>query len=407
MGKKELSVAFLLALRSLQRGNRSSTALTILIIGMCFTNMIFLPSLFSGIENSITNQLVDYEVGNVLVSPELGSGDQYVNNLSDTLALINGMPGVERATPHISEGATLLYRQRVLSVSVRAIEPDDERYISPLYTKMVAGSYLGDTDTGEVIIGQPVAGNPAIRAEDEYQPSLGGVRVGDSITIKFANGYTKDYRVKGIYFTGWTEADSAVYVSWTDMENVLNEHPLDYANDITVKVAPGYSETFVKNELQQYGVSERVQTTTDLLSKSLGQAFQSFAIINLVSLIVSIIITTVVLFIVITIKTLNNRRQIGILKAIGVDKEVIMHSYGFQVMILAVMGIVLGIVLTMLLAIYMSYHPIVTPAWSATLALTPLDLAINSLILFVAAMVAGYVPAYQVSREDIQNAMRA
>ena len=43
MGKKELKVAFLLALRSLQRGSRSSVILTILIIGMCFTNMIFLP----------------------------------------------------------------------------------------------------------------------------------------------------------------------------------------------------------------------------------------------------------------------------------------------------------------------------------------------------------------------------
>ena len=85
----------------------------------------------------------------------------------------------------------------------------------------------------------------------------------------------------------------------------------------------------------------------------------------------SIIITTVVLFIVITIKTLNSRRQIGILKAIGVDKEVIMHNYGFQVIILAILGIILGIVLTMLLAVYMAIHPVVTPAWSATLYLTP------------------------------------
>ena len=269
------------------------------------------------------------------------------------------------------------------------------------------GNYLGNTDTGEVIIGKPVAGNPAIRQEDEYQPSLGGVRVGDSITIDYANGYTKNYVVKGIYSTGWTEADSAVYVGWTDMEQVLGHQPLDYADDITVKTAPGYSEDFVKDELTSYGVSDQVQTTGDLLAKSLGTAFQSFAIINLVSLIVSIIITTVVLFIVITIKTLNSRKQIGILKAIGVDKEVIMHGYGFQVMILAVLGIILGIILTSLLAVYMALHPIVTPAWSATLYLTPMDLFTNSLILFIAAMVTGYVPAYQVSREDIQSAMRA
>ena len=404
MGQKELKVAFLLALRSLQRGSRSSVILTILIIGMCFTNMIFLPSLFNGIGQIITKQVVDYEVGNVLVSPK--SGDQYVTDLGATLDLINGMPGVERATPHYSKSATLKYRQRILGLSVRAISPNDEKYVSPLYTKMIAGSYLGDGDTGEVIIGKPVAGDPSIREEDEFQSSLGGVRVGDSITIEYGNGYTKDYRVKGIYSTGWSQADSTVYVTWTDME-LVEGNTLDKADYITVKSKPGYSEKFIKDELQQYGVYQKVQTTSDLLAKSMGKALQSFAIINMVSMIVSIIITTVVLFIVITIKTINSRRQIGILKAIGVDKEVIMHNYGFQVIILAILGIILGIVLTLLLAAYMAYHPIVTPEWSASLYLTPMDLVTNSLILFVAAIIAGYVPAYQVSREDIQMAMRA
>jgi putative ABC transport system permease protein len=404
MGKKELKVAFLLALRSLQRGSRSSAILTILIVGMCFTNMIFLPSMFNGIGQSITNQVVDYEVGNVLVSPKVG--DQYVSDLGATLDLINGMPGVERATPHFTKGATLKYRQRILGVSVRAISPNDEKYVSPLYTKMVAGSYLGQDDTAEVIIGKPVAGDASIRQEDEFQPSLGGVRVGDSITFDYGNGYVKDYRVKGIYFTGWSQADSAVYITQTDMA-LVDPKALDNADYITVKAKPGYSETFIKNELIQYGVTPKVQTTADLLSKSLGRALQSFAIINLVSLIVSIIITTVVLFIVITIKTLNSRKQIGILKAIGVDKEVIMHNYGFQVMILGVLGIILGIIITLLLAAYMAVHPIVTPEWSATLYITPRDLLTNSVILFCAAVVAGYVPAYQVSREDIQSAMRA
>ena len=404
MGKKELKVAFLLALRSLQRGSRSSVILTILIVGMCFTNMIFLPALFNGIGQSITKQVVDYEVGNVLVSPK--SGDQYVSDLGATLDLINGMPGVERATPHFTKGATLKYRQRILGVAVRAISPNDEKDVSPLYTKMIAGSYLGQADTGEVIIGKPVAGDASVRQEDEFQPSLGGVRVGDSISIEYGNGYTKDYRVKGIFFTGWSQADSTVYVTMTDMA-LVDPTAIDNADYITVKAKPGYSETFIKNELIQYGVTAKVQTTADLLSKSLGRALQSFAIINLVSLIVSIIITTVVLFIVITIKTLNSRRQIGILKAIGVDKEVIMHNYGFQVIILAILGIILGIVLTLLLAVYMAAHPIVTPEWSAVLYLTPMDLLTNSLILFTAAIIAGYVPAYQVSREDIQTAMRA
>jgi putative ABC transport system permease protein len=403
MGKKELKVAFLLSLRALQRGNRSSTLMTVIIISLCFTNMIFLPGLFNGIGQGITTQIVDYEVGNVLVSPR--PGDQYITDLDATLGLINRLPGVERATPHYTKGATLKSRDRILGVGVRAITPSDEKYVSPLYTKMIAGTYLGDGDTGEVIIGKTVAGDASVRQEDEFQPSLGGVRVGDSITIEYGNGYEKDYRVKGIYFTGWSSADSTVYTTMSDMELVEGK-ALDRADYITVRAKPGYTEKFIKDELQSYGVSQDVQTTADLLSKGVGRVLQSFAIINLVSLIVSIIITTVVLFIVITIKTLNSRKQIGILKAIGVQKEVIMHSYGFQVIILAMFGIVIGVIITSLLALYMSINPIVTPEWSATLFLTPLDLLINSLILFGAAVIAGYVPAWRVAQEDIQKSMR-
>jgi putative ABC transport system permease protein len=403
MGKKELKVAFLLSLRALQRGSRASTFMTVLIISLCFTNMIFLPGLFNGIGQGITTQIVDYEVGNVLVSPQ--AGDQYINDLDATLNLINHMPGVERATPHYTKGATLKYRDRILSVGVRAINPSDEKYVSPLYTKMIAGTYLGDGDTGEVIIGKTVAGDSSVRREDEFEPSLGGVRVGDSITFEYGNGYTKDYRVKGIYQTGWASSDSTVYTAMSDMELVEGQ-ALDRADYITVKIKPGYTEKFVKDELQSYGVSQNVQTTADLLSKGVGRVLQSFAIINMVSLIVSVVITTVVLFIVITIKTLNNRKQIGILKAIGVQKEVIMHSYGFQVIILALAGIVLGILMTSLLALYLSINPIVTPEWSATLYLTPADLLSNSLILFLAALVAGYVPAWRVAQEDIQKSMR-
>jgi putative ABC transport system permease protein len=404
MGKKELKVAFLLALRSLQRGSRSSMILTIIIIAMCFTNMVFLPGLFNGIGEGIIKQVVDYEVGNVLVSPK--SGEQYVTDLDATLDLINGLPGVQRATPHLSKGATLTYRQRVLGASVKAIKPGDEKEVSPLYSKMVAGSYLGEDDTGECMIGKPIAGDPTIKQENEFRASLGGVRVGDSITIEYGNGYTRDYRVKGIYYTGWTDTDDAVFVTWSDMAQVEGK-PLNYASYITVKAKPGYDEKFIKNELQQYGVSEDVQTTGDLLKKSMGSVMQSFAIINMVSLVVGIIITTVVLFIVITIKTLNSRRQIGILKAIGVDKEVIMHTYGLQVVIMALLGIFFGVIITAILGVYLTIHPIVTPEWSATLYLTPMDYLTNSLILFLASVVAGYVPAYQVSREDIQSAMRA
>ncbi|HZD43010.1 MAG TPA: FtsX-like permease family protein, partial [Methanomicrobiales archaeon] len=120
-----------------------------------------------------------------------------------------------------------------------------------------------------------------------------------------------------------------------------------------------------------------------------------------------LVIAIVVLFIVVMIKTLNNRKQIGILKAIGVDQSVIMHSYGFQVILLSIAGILLGFLFTAIIVVYMTYYPMVTTEFSATPYVTPLDLASNGIILFLASVLAGYFPAWKVSRENIRHTMRA
>jgi putative ABC transport system permease protein len=404
MAKKELKVALFLAWRSLARGNRSSVFLNVLIISMVFTNMMFFPALMTGIGKNITQQIVAYQTSNILIEP--AKGNQYITDLEVTLDRINGMPGVERATPHFSMGSTLTFRGRILGATVHAIRPREEMYVSPLYTRMIAGSYLGDSDRGEVIIGDMVAGSPNVPESEEYNPSLGGVRVGDSIHIEYANGFSRDYRVKGIFRTGNYDMDNRVFATWDDMEEVKGE-PLNYAPYITVKVRPDYSESFVKTELLQYGLQEKVQTTQDLLDKAIGRAMESFSIIGLISMMVSLVIAIVVIFIVIMIKTLNNRRQIGILKAIGVEKSVIMHSYGFQVVLLSLAGILMGFLFTGLVILYMTYYPMVTPEFTATPFVTPLDLAWNGIILFAASVAAGYLPAWKVSRENIQDVIRA
>jgi putative ABC transport system permease protein len=404
MAKKELKVAFFLAWRSLVRGNRSSVLLNVLIIGMVFTNMMFFPSLMAGIGVDIKEQIVSYQTSNIMIGP--ASGEQYISDIETTLAQINGLPGVERATPHYQTGATLQSRGRLVSARVDAIQPREEKYVSPLYTTMISGSYLGESDVGEAILGVSLAGSPNIRKEDEVSPSLGGVRVGDSIQVKYGYGLEKEYRVKGIFQTGNFDMDNRMIVSWEDMQDVVGE-PLNYAPYITVRVKPGYSESFVKNEILQYGVREQVQTTDDLLDKDIGRAMASFSIMGFVSLIVSLVIAVVVLFIVVMVKTLNNRRQIGILKAIGVEQSVIMNSYGFQVVLLSIAGILVGFFFTGLIVLYMTYCPMVTPSFSATPYVTPLDLAINGIILFLASVIAGYLPAWKVSRENIRQVIRA
>ncbi len=63
------------------------------------------------------------------------------------------------------------------------------------------------------MIGKTLAGEEDERL-DQLE-SLGGVRVGDSITVAYSNGQVRRYHVKGIFQTDSFNADSAVYVTRT------------------------------------------------------------------------------------------------------------------------------------------------------------------------------------------------
>ncbi|MFA5415592.1 MAG: ABC transporter permease [Methanoregula sp.] len=399
MGKKEVTVALFLAWRTLVRGKRSEILACVLITSLIFTSMIFFPALVNGIGQDLTQQVVDYQTSDILVEPK--QGNQYIYKLPSTLDLINRIPGVLRASPHYEMGATLIFRGRFVNTMVHAIKPRDEKAVSPLYTTMVAGNYLGDSDTGNVIIGSQAAGSRDLYEPQGYGSSLGGVRVGDSVVIDYANNFRKEYQVKGIYTTGNTDVDSRVYISWAEMEKVTGK-TLDYAPYIMVRVKDDYSDQAVINQILQYGITTRVRTAADVIAQEQPGVLMGYPAIGSVFFVVSLVIAALVFFIFVRKKTAGDRRQVGIRKALGMDTPVIIHSYGFQAVLLSAAGILLGCVITGLVMVCISFFSLVTSGSSTFFSVTPADLAFNGSILFLVSVLAGYIPAVLVSRENIE-----
>ncbi len=160
--------------------------------------------------------------------------------------------------------------------------------------------------------------------------------------MEYTNGVTRTYRVKGVFETKSYVVDPNVYITWDELESIRGQ-PVDQATAVLIRTIPGEDEREVKFSLIGMGIQEKVKTWQDLLGKAFAQVIDSYAVINNISTIVSLVIAIVVIFIVIMIKTLNNRRQIGILKALGIHRTTITFSYVFQVTILAIMGILFGL----------------------------------------------------------------
>jgi len=216
---------------------------------------------------------------------------------------------------------------------------------------------------------------------------------------------TRTYRVKGIFETRSYMVDPLVFITWDEMESVRGV-PVDQATTVLIRTVPGEDEEEVKFSLIGMGIQEEIKTWHDLLGKAFAEVVQSYGVINSISTIVSIVIAIVVVFIVIMIKTLNNRRQIGILKAIGIHRTTITFSYVFQVIILAIMGIIFGLFILFALDRYFAVYPIVFPDGDIRPAFTLADIVSNAVLLFFASAIAGLIPAWMVAREEILTAMK-
>lgn len=397
----ELKISLFLALRILQRSSKAGTLLTILIISLVFTNMIFMSAVIGGSIELLNEQTVDFYISNIIIKPK--DDNRFIDNTSALVSKVNKIPGVSHASPRYQMGASLVHKANEVALPVVAIRPDDERMVTKIHEHMKEGQFLTREDRGQILIGNFVAGN--VDQSLDFFESLGGVKTGDSIDVEFVNGVSKRFRVKGIFQTKSYQVDYMALISWSEMEEILGQ-PLDRSTEILVKTEPGTTEDRVKVSLMSYGVREEVKTWKEQSGKAFEESIESFQIINNITLIVSLIIAVVVLFIVIMIKTLNNRREIGVLKAIGIDEDIIIQSYMIQTLCIAIIGIIIGVVIIGSLDLYFAAYPIEFPDGNVSLHIERGIVLESAVLLLIASAIAGYVPAARIAREEILTAMR-
>ena len=395
-----LKVSAFLAWKSIERGSRGTLALTIMIIALVFVNLVFLPSIISGVVVTFDTQSIDFDLGNLVIEPREGS--QYIDGVDGLQKKVEQIPGITGTSPRITAGATYFYRGRNAASTLYGITPEDERSVTRIADYMTAGEFLSGGDTDAIVIGATLAGTEGEEAGG--LPSLEGVGVGDSIEVAYPNGLARTYRVKGIFETQSFGVDTAAFVTTREMSGVLGLD--DQASMILVKTAVNGREEEYKTEILSYGVQEDVWTFREKSGGFVDQAIQSFNIINAISTLVSLIIAIVVVFIVIFINTVNRRRQIGILKAIGIDQQIIINSYVLQVLFITAAGALAGMAMNAGVTTYLTAYPLVFPGGPVYPVVEVPAILQSVASLFAVSVAAGYIPAWQIAREDILAAIR-
>lgn len=399
-----IKTAFFLAYTSIVRGNKGTLAMTILIMTLAYVNLVFVSSIFGGIVTAINTQSIENQYGNIVIEPAVDK--IYIEN-SQAIESLEYIPGIQAISPHYIDNARIKYDDRndgkdIKSGkwTIKSINPNSEKKVTNIYKSMLDGSFIDENDTNSIVIGKEIAGGYG--GDLEYL-SL-GVRVGDSITITFSNGITRDYIVKGVFGTKSTAVDQMAFISQKEMESVLQVH--NWASEIIIKTEKTGNEEKYIPRIRDSGFENADIKTWSSLMGFTASASSSFDMISIILGVIGTIVAGVTIFIIIFVSVVNKRRQIGILKAIGMKDITIILYFVMQALFYGLIGVVLGNLIT-LFAIepFFINNPLDFPVGWVSLEITPKIIGISASSLMLSSLIGGFFPAYRGAKEDILSAM--
>ncbi len=396
--KNNLKLPFYLAAQSIKRGRKWTMVLTIILMAVAFVNLIFVSALFNGIVEGGNQQTIDMMSGDVYVTPK--SGSMFIDNKD---ALINNIKSIDGVSA-VTSGYQVPVRIERNSISggwiTLAINPAEYSKVIGIQNKMFTGEYLNENDDNQIILGRQIAGGDGVELD---AASLKGAQVGDKVAVTL-NGVQKSFTVKGIFYTKFLESDDQAYITQTALKSFISDVSFDNASVIKIKTVAS-KRNLVLEAVKSVDSSLNVHLWTEAagITKS---ASKSFVSINIILTIVGTVVAAATIFIVIYVDIINRRRQIGILRAIGIRPAIITASYVILAIFYVIMGIALGSLLFYFaLSPFFKAHPIELPLVDVVLNLSQADYILRIEIVSIAAAVSGLIPAIVVTRTKMIDAI--
>jgi len=396
-----IKASFFLTRTTIFRGNKGTLIMTILIMTLAYVNLIFISSVFGGIVEAINEQSINNLYSNIVITP--ATDEIYIKN-KDAINSIDTISGIVASSAHYINDAVISYDENNNGHDIqqgkwiiKSIDVENESKVTQINDSIIEGEYLEANDRNKIVIGKEIAGK---HGGDLDHLSLGGVYVGDKIDVKFNNGIKRTYTIKGIFSTKNSQADQMAFITTKEMESMLHVHNL--ASEIIVKIDErGQEEKYIE-QIRQLGLYDEDIKTWEQLTGFTSSASKSFTMISIILGVIGTIVAGVTIFIIIFVSIVNKRRQIGILKAIGMKKSTIILSFVMQAIFYAIIGIIIGvsIILFIVRPLFIN-NPLDFPVGWVSLKITFNIIKISNISLIVAALIGGFIPAFRGTRESI------
>ncbi|MEQ9077389.1 MAG: ABC transporter permease [Sandaracinaceae bacterium] len=333
-----------LALRFLREG-RSQTLLIVGGVALGSAVVVFLTGLLSGLQASLIERTLgsqphvvvhapreapldvrDARDGEVLLRQRVPP-DQRLRSVASWQALtarLDEWPGVAAASP-IATGPALAVRGSAnRAVVVIAGFPDRIDRVIPLASRITEGRYsLGG---GEALIGEELA--------DDL-----GIEVGDTLRVRPASGFGQRFRVSGVFDLGNRDVNRRwVILPLRSGQTLLSI--VGGVSDIHVRVDDVFDADRVADRIAADSglvADSWMRTNGQLLVGLEGQSNSGFLITLFVVIAVAMGISSVLV-----VSVVQKSGEIGILRAGGASRVLVMRVFLWQGAFLALFGSLVG-----------------------------------------------------------------
>lgn len=385
--------------------------LIILLLGFAYTNMTFFPALMRGMSATFQQEFIDTETGHISVEP-FNDRDKYFFDAGELRKKINALPQVVGAAIHLDLPATIKSEYNELSLPIVAIKPSDELNALRIHKYLRSGDFLEDSDRGKILLGKQVAGMgrvvvPLERLMRSKAMTKGlNIREGEFINITFANGVSKEFRVKGILSTdGHGPVDTTGYITLGDAEEILGMN--DMASKLIVRLNEQELRSVekMKAALAAVGVEGKIKSWQEAVA--FAQAIEiSFSVIEYIVFGFGVVIAIAAVGVVLFIQVTRKMREISVMKALGFSNTLVFTSFFAQAIFFGIIGWLTGLGISAALNEYFKIFPIQVPVGPVSIIYTTRIVGIASGLLLAATTIGGMLPARLATHEEILKHIR-
>jgi lipoprotein-releasing system permease protein len=332
-----------LALRFLREG-RTQTLLILVGIAVGVSVIVFVRTLITGLQSNIVERTLGTQAHirveapderNTVLAPPGGTAQlllevpraqrlRSINNWQQVLGVLDSLPHVVAASPVVSGPMIAQRGSAIFSVALLGIDPPRYQRIIPLTEDIIAGELR--VGAGDAVIGSELAHDL-------------GLSVGEKIRLARGDGRSVVLNVAGIFQLGVRELDSRyVYVDLKQAQSLLDlpggVTVIDlHVDDIFAAEAVATHVTALTGQKAESWLATNSQLVNALQSQSLSTAMISF----FVGLSVAFGIASVL-----SISVVQRTREIGILRAMGARRRMMLRVFLVQGGVLGFLGSGIG-----------------------------------------------------------------